>query len=114
MVGVFAGIPPAKLCKIRVHAPVVLQVAGGMDDAEEAIQSLARRGGWFNGEAFVNPYVLEGEKTISYELAIQSGWDPPEAVAFPLGSAADAGDHDDLRVGQCGERQRAFQRRRRE
>jgi threonine synthase len=88
MVGVFAGIPPAKLCKIRVHAPVVLQVAGGMDDAEEAIQSLARRGGWFNGEAFVNPYVLEGEKTISYELAIQSGWDPPEAVAFPLGSAA--------------------------
>jgi threonine synthase len=55
MVGVFAGIPPAKLCKIRVHAPVVLQVAGGMDDAEEAIQSLARRGGWFNGEAFVNP-----------------------------------------------------------
>jgi len=88
VIGVFAGVPAAKLCKIRVHAPTVVQVAGGMDDAEEAIQSLARRGHWFNGEAFVNPYALEGEKTIAYELAIQCGWDPPDAVVFPLGSAA--------------------------
>jgi threonine synthase len=31
--------------------------------------------------------VPEGEKTIGLELSVQSGWDPPEVVAFPLGSA---------------------------
>jgi threonine synthase len=59
-----------------------------MDDVEEAIRSLSRRGGWFNGEAFINPYSIEGEKTIAYEIAIQRDWQPPDAVFFPLGSAA--------------------------
>jgi threonine synthase len=88
VVGVFAGIPAAKLDKIRVHAPVVLQVKGGMDEAEAAVRSLSRRSGWFNGEAFVNPYALEGEKTIAYEVCIQSGWRPPDFMVFPLGNAA--------------------------
>ena len=87
VVGVFSGIPAAKLCKIRAHGPTVLQVAGGMDDAEDAITSLSRRGGWFNLQSFVNPFPIEGEKTIGLELSVQSGWDPPEVVAFPLGSA---------------------------
>lgn len=87
VVGVFSGIPAAKLGKIRVHGPTVLQVAGGMDDAEDAIRSLAARGGWFNVQSFVNPFSIEGEKTIGLEIALQSAWDPPEVVAFPLGSA---------------------------
>lgn len=87
VVGVFSGIPAAKLSKIRVHGPTVLQVAGGMDDAENAITSLSRRGGWFNVQSFVNPFSIEGEKTIALELSVQSGWDPPDVVAFPLGSA---------------------------
>jgi threonine synthase len=87
VVGVFSGIPAAKLCKIRVHGPTVLQVAGGMDDAEDAIRSLAGRGGWFNVQSFVNPFPIEGEKTIGLELSLQSGWDPPEVAVFPLGSA---------------------------
>ena len=87
VVGVFSGIPAAKLGKIRVHGPTVLQVAGGMDDAEDAIRSLAGRGGWFNVQSFVNPFPIEGEKTIGLEISLQSGWDPPEVVAFPLGSA---------------------------
>ena len=86
VVGVFSGIPAAKLCKIRVHGPTVLQVAGGMDDAEEAIRSLSRRGGWFNAQSFVNPFPIEGEKTIGLEISVQTGWDPPEVAAFPLGS----------------------------
>jgi threonine synthase len=88
VVGVFAGVPAAKLGKMRMHGPMVLQVIGGMDDAEAAIRSLARRGGWFNGEAFVNPYALEGEKTIAYEVAAQSAWRAPDCMVFPLGNAA--------------------------
>lgn len=88
VVGVFAGIPAAKLNKIRVYGPVVLQVVGGMDEAESAIRSLSRRGGWFNCEAFVNPYAIEGEKTIAYEVCLQTDWRPPDVMIFPLGNAA--------------------------
>ncbi len=88
VVGVFSGIPEAKLCKVRAFGGIILQVIGGMDAAEVAVRSLSRRAGWFNGEAFLNPYNLEGEKTIAFEIALQHQWEPPDAVVFPLGNGA--------------------------
>jgi threonine synthase len=60
VVGVFSGIPAAKLSKIRAHGPTVLQVAGGMDDAEDAITSLSRRGGWFNLDSLGRRHPSQG------------------------------------------------------
>ncbi len=88
VISVFAGVPAAKLAKMRVYGPAVVQVAGGMDDAEAASRRLCARLGWLNAEAFVNPYNLEGEKTIAYEIARQDRWEPPDAILFPLGNGA--------------------------
>jgi threonine synthase len=87
VIGVFAGVPEAKLAKIRAYAPSLLLVEGGMDTAEQAIRSLCARSGWFNAESFVNPFANEGEKTIAYEIAIASDWNVPDKIFLPLGQA---------------------------
>jgi threonine synthase len=33
----------------------------------------------------VEPYRLEGKKTMGYEIAEQFGWELPEAVVYPAG-----------------------------
>lgn len=87
VVGVFAGVPEAKLAKIRAYAPSLLLVKGGMDTTEQAIRSVCDRGWWFNAESFVNPFANEGEKTIAYEIAIAYDWDVPDHLFLPLGNA---------------------------
>jgi threonine synthase len=87
VIGVFAGVPEAKLAKIRAYGPSLLMVEGGMDTAEHAIRSLCARGGWFNAESFVNPFANEGEKTIAYEIAVACDWNLPDKIFLPLGNA---------------------------
>ena len=88
VVGLFDGVPSQKLSKILAFGPTVVQVFGGMDTAEHVIRSLSARWGWLNCEAFVNPYALEGEKTIAFEIAAQCNWEPPDVLFLPLGNAA--------------------------
>lgn len=41
---------------------------------------------WFQMGAFLEPYRVEGTKTLGFEIAEQSRWELPDAIVFPTGS----------------------------
>ena len=76
-----------KLVQAIAHGARVIQIEGYFDDALKAVLSLARS----NRELYllnsVNPYRIEGQKTLAYELWDQLEGNIPETVIIPVGNA---------------------------
>jgi threonine synthase len=78
------GIPDAKAVQPRLYGARVEAVAGGYGDAYEQCRTIAAERGWYNCNAAMNPYALEGMRTLGFELARQvpgADW-----VAMPMGN----------------------------
>ena len=88
IVAIPLGSAQTKIDKARALGARVIQVAGSVDHCANVMRVLAGKAGWFGAESWVNPYMLEGTKTIGLEIAIQSGWEAPDAVVLPLGNGA--------------------------
>lgn len=66
-----ARAPAPKLAQLRIFGARVLRVAADYDTTWELCQRIATRKPWFNRNCAVNPYLVEGKKTIALELADQ-------------------------------------------
>ena len=70
--------PPAKIAQLLVYGSTVLAVEGSYDDAFDLCTVACRTFGWYNRSTGYNPYMTEGKKTVSYEIALQlaeqRGW----------------------------------------
>jgi threonine synthase len=66
----------------------ITRVDGQVTDAERIVAEQAAANGWYDLSAFREPYRLEGQKTIGYELAEQLGWELPDWILCPVGSGA--------------------------
>lgn len=73
-----------KLLHMAAAASDLVLYAGFYDDLIGHWDRLAGEGLFFDGGASRNPYKHEGKKTLAYEIAEQSGWDPPEVVVAPV------------------------------
>lgn len=80
-----ARAPAPKLAQLRVFGARVLRVAADYDTTWALCQSIASRRPWFNRNCAVNPYLVEGKKTVSHELAAQLGGRAPGWVAVSVG-----------------------------
>jgi threonine synthase len=60
-------------------------VPGTISDAGKALAAWAPSGEWWHVATFKEPFRLEGKKTLGYEIAEQSGWNPPEVILYPTG-----------------------------
>jgi len=84
------GNPPAKLRQTLTTGAQVLLVEGVFSQGPQALadflMAVATRANYYLGFVWapVNPYILEGIKTISYEVASQLG-DAPDVVLAPVG-----------------------------
>ncbi len=65
--------PPAKIAQLLVYGSTVLAVDGTYDDAFDLCTVACREFGWYNRSTGYNPYMTEGKKTVSYEIALQLG-----------------------------------------
>jgi threonine synthase len=65
--------PPAKIAQLLVYGSTVLAVDGSYDDAFDLCLEACREFGWYNRSTGYNPYMTEGKKTVSYEIALQLG-----------------------------------------
>lgn len=65
--------PPAKIAQLLVYGSTVLAVDGTYDDAFDLCLLACREFGWYNRSTGYNPYMTEGKKTVSYEIALQLG-----------------------------------------
>ncbi|HQY94109.1 threonine synthase [Caldilinea sp.] len=63
--------PPAKIAQLLVYGSTVLAVNGSYDDAFDLCTEACLEFGWYNRSTGYNPYMTEGKKTVSYEIALQ-------------------------------------------
>ena len=77
--------PEPKLAQLLIFGATVLRVRGTYDEAWELCQRACERWGWYNRNCAVNPYLVEGKKTVSLEICEQLEWKVPEWVAVSVG-----------------------------
>jgi threonine synthase len=80
-----ASAPRPKVAQLLVYGATVFAVEGSYDDAFDlAIEAIAAFG-WYNRCCAVNPYLVEGKKTVAFEIAEQLGFEVPDKVFVPVG-----------------------------
>jgi len=77
--------PEAKIAQLLVYGARVLLVEGTYDQAFDLCVALCESEGWYCRNTGMNPYTVEGKKTVSYEIAEDLGWDVPDAVVVSVG-----------------------------
>ena len=75
-----------KLAQAMFHGAEVISVRGNFDEALETITSLALEGQLYLLNS-VNPFRLEGQKTIGFEIVDDLGWKSPDRIILPVGNA---------------------------
>ena len=95
--GAKAGIPsvvllPAgkvalgKIGQALMHGAKVIMIKGNFDDALALVRELCEQEPIYLLNS-VNPYRLEGQKTIAFEIVDQLGFKVPDRVVLPVGNA---------------------------
>jgi threonine synthase len=85
---VFIGggkISYGKLAQALDHGVLTLQIAGDFDDAMQRVREVAPRLGIYLVNS-VNPFRLEGQKTIIFRVLEALGWEVPDWVVVPGGN----------------------------
>jgi threonine synthase len=85
---VFIGsgkISYGKLAQALDHGALTVQIAGDFDDAMQRVQQVAGRLGMYLVNS-INPFRLEGQKTIMYRVLEALRWEPPDWVVVPGGN----------------------------
>ncbi len=75
-----------KLAQAMFHGARVLSVNGNFDEALEAITALALEKHLYLLNS-INPYRLEGQKSIGFEIVHELGWKSPDRIILPVGNA---------------------------
>ena len=63
--------PQAKIAQLLVYGSRVLAVDGSYDDAFDLCVRACEKFGWYNRNTGYNPFMTEGKKTVSFEIAAQ-------------------------------------------
>ncbi len=78
---------PEKTVQALAHGAVVGHVRGTYSDAYHVARQAAELYGWFNvSTTFINPYTVEGDKTVAFELWLQLGQRVPDWILVPIGA----------------------------
>lgn len=78
-------ISTGKLAQTVAYAARTLMVRGDFDDCLRLVREASKQLGVYLANS-VNPYRIEGQKTIIFELLQQCGWNAPDWIAFPAGN----------------------------
>lgn len=75
-----------KLAQAMVHGARIVQIEGNFDDAMRLVRELSLERGEVYLLNSINPFRLEGQKTIAFEIC-EALEEAPDAVVLPLGNA---------------------------
>lgn len=76
-----------KLAQAIVYGAKVVQIRGNFDQALQLVVKLSEKHREIYLLNSINPYRLEGQKTIAYEICDQLNGEPPDVVVVPVGNA---------------------------
>lgn len=74
-----------KLSQALEHAALTVQIAGDFDDALRRVQEVSRQLGIYLVNS-VNPFRLEGQKSIMYRILEALRWEVPDWIVVPGGN----------------------------
>ncbi|MEN6557815.1 MAG: threonine synthase, partial [Thermoguttaceae bacterium] len=74
-----------KLSQALDYGALTVQIAGDFDDAMARVQEVSRELGIYLVNS-VNPFRLEGQKTIMFRVLEALGWQPPDWIVVPGGN----------------------------
>ena len=75
-----------KLAQAMFHGAEVISIKGNFDEALETVTALALEGQLYLLNS-VNPFRLEGQKSIGFEVVDDLGWKSPDRIILPVGNA---------------------------
>jgi len=76
-----------KLSQAMIHGAKVLQVRGNFDQALEFVLKLADKHKDIYLLNSINPFRIEGQKSLGYEICEQLNCEPPDRIVIPVGNA---------------------------
>jgi len=74
-----------KLAQALAYGAKVIQIKGNFDDAMDLIRNGAKRLGFYILNS-INPWRIEGQKSIIFEMLQQRVWNPPDWISVPAGN----------------------------
>ncbi|HEX6748347.1 MAG TPA: pyridoxal-phosphate dependent enzyme [Longimicrobium sp.] len=74
-----------QLAWLQRFGATVHVAAGDYDFAYDQSEAEGRTQGWYSRNCAFNPYLVEGKKTVAFEIAEQLGWRAPDLVLAPVG-----------------------------
>lgn len=78
-----AGGRTARLAKCRAYGSTLVHVEAPYSQVEDLFMQARQAFGWYDCNGLINPFRLEGKKTLSHEVCHQLGWTVPDAVIMP-------------------------------
>ncbi|MDR1993714.1 MAG: threonine synthase [Nitrososphaerota archaeon] len=76
-----------KLSQAMIHGAKVLQVKGNFDEALEFVFKLGEKHKEIYLLNSINPFRIEGQKSLGYEICDQLNYETPDAIVIPVGNA---------------------------
>lgn len=80
-----ASAPEAKITQLLIYGANVILVDGTYDEAYYLCNEAADKWGWYNRNCAYNPYLIEGKKTVGFEIAEQLQWQIPDRLFMSVG-----------------------------
>jgi len=77
--------PAGKVAQLLVYGAEVVSVQDSYEAAYYLSDEAIKKWGWYNRNAAINPYLVEGKKTAVLELAEQLNFEMPDWVVFSVG-----------------------------
>ena len=77
--------PKGKVSQLMIFGAHVISVKSSYEDTFRLSQQAIEKYGWYNRNAAINPYLMEGKKTVALEIAEQLNWKMTDYVALSVG-----------------------------
>ena len=83
--------PIGKVTQISLYGATLISVDGDYKAAFKLSKAAIDKYGWYNRNAAINPFMVEGKKTVSLEIAEQLNWEVTDWVAVSVGDGCTVG-----------------------
>ncbi len=77
--------PKGKVAQLQIFGATVISVDGTYEDTFSLSEAAIEKWGWYNRNAAINPYLMEGKKTVTLEIMEQLHWQVPDYIALSVG-----------------------------
>jgi threonine synthase len=79
-----SNIKKGRLAQLIAFGAKIVSVLGTYDEAYDLCNQVVKEWGWYNRNCAINPYLIEGKKTVALEICEQMGWEVPDWVVVPV------------------------------